>query len=190
MSMDPPQGDLPFYREALRRLVTARIAELSRPQNEAELALLESDLAHIQAPDFGRCETCAAAIDFARLLADPGIRYCGRCGQHYFWEQDVNYRFVWRVGTAYERQQNPMGSIVGKTRWELPSLNMREEDWARHRADLDARRAFRDLLICRPTPSGAERWISISGRPIFDESGAFKGYRGYARELPGPPAGR
>jgi diguanylate cyclase (GGDEF)-like protein/PAS domain S-box-containing protein len=60
---------------------------------------------------------------------------------------------------------------------------MSEQDWAAHRAQLDARQEFRDLVICRPGLNGTERWISTSGRPIFDASGRFKGYRGVGRDI-------
>lgn len=184
--MSTPETDLPFYRNAVRRLLEARIAELG-PGHRAELAQLRLDLTRLDAPGFGICDQCRAPINFAQLLADPGIRYCGQCGQHYFWEQDEHFRFVLRMGTPFERQPPPEMQVVGKTRWELPALNMTEEDWARHRVDLEAHREFRDLVLHRPTPDGKGRWISVTGRPMFDETSRFIGYRGYARELPGPP---
>jgi PAS domain-containing protein len=186
--MKAPLADIPFYRRALRRLIAARLAELPE-KNGAEAVQLRLDAVRLKAPHFGVCESCGITIDFARLLADPGIRQCGQCGQHYFWEQDANFRFVLRVGTPQERQPYPANLVLGKTRWELPALNMNEDDWARHRADLEAHREFRNLVILRPTPSGKPRWISVTGRPIFDAEGRFAGYRGYARELAGPPDG-
>jgi PAS domain-containing protein len=180
--------DVSAHREALRRLVQSRIAEVQAAGGRlAELALLRADLAYVGEPCFAICQDCAAAIDFSHLLVDPGMRHCARCGQHFFWEQDENYRFVLRVGSARESQPYPAERVIGKTRWELPTLNLTADDWAKHRADLEARREFRDLLISRPAPSGKPRWIRVTGRPVFDDEGRFTGYRGYAREVPEPP---
>ena len=101
----------------------------------------------------------------------------------FYWEQDESLRFVQRIGSAWERRAYPQASTIGKTRWELPALNMTEADWARHRADLEARREFRNLEIERPLPTGETRWISTSGRPVFDADGRFRGYRGIGRDI-------
>jgi PAS domain S-box-containing protein len=101
----------------------------------------------------------------------------------FYWEQDEHYRFVARVGNAWERRAYPAEQVIGKTRWELQALNLTEADWARHRADLEARREFRNLEVERPLPGGGTRWISTSGRPIFDAEGRFRGYRGVGSDV-------
>ncbi|MFY9313928.1 MAG: PAS domain S-box protein [Burkholderiales bacterium] len=101
----------------------------------------------------------------------------------YYWEQDENFRFTKRIGMLWEQRAGTVESVIGKTRWELPASNMSEADWGRHRADLVAQREFRDLEIERRLPSGESRWISTSGRPIFDAAGRFRGYRGVGRNI-------
>lgn len=174
-----------LHRDVLQGLIIERLERLAEsPQDRsAEAELLRKDLSWVAAPGFGLCQECGAVIDLARLIEDPGLRFCGRCGQHYYWEQDESFRFVLRIGTALERRPFPPELVIGKTRWELPALNMTAEDWERHRADLAAHREFRDLLILRPNAADAIRWISVSGRPVFDVDGRFIGYRGYAREV-------
>ena len=103
----------------------------------------------------------------------------------FYWEQDEQYRFITRVGHTWEQRAFPASEVLGKTRWELPALNMSAEDWQRHRADLEARREFRNLEIERPLPGGATRWISTNGRPIFDAQGRFRGYRGVGSDITG-----
>jgi len=101
----------------------------------------------------------------------------------FYWEQDEQYRFVARVGSTWERRAYPSEEVVGRTRWELPALNLTESDWARHRADLEARREFHNFEVERPLPGGGARWISTSGRPMFDAEGRFRGYRGVGRDI-------
>jgi diguanylate cyclase (GGDEF)-like protein/PAS domain S-box-containing protein len=93
-----------------------------------------------------------------------------------YWEQDDQYRFTSSSGSG------PEWIVNGKKRWDFKYDNMSEADWAAHIALLDARKPFRDLELCR-APSGRKVWVSVSGEPMFDASGAFKGYRGVGRAI-------
>ena len=72
---------------------------------------------------------------------------------------------------------------IGKTRWELPHLEPEEEAWRKHRETLDAHLPFRDFELARPRPNGGRRYWSVSGLPVFDETGRFVGYRGLGRHI-------
>jgi len=74
-------------------------------------------------------------------------------------------------------------NVIGRTRWELPWVGVTEEQWAAHRAALDARQPFRHFEYRRTVADGSERWVSISGEPVFGESGAFAGYRGVGTDI-------
>jgi diguanylate cyclase (GGDEF)-like protein/PAS domain S-box-containing protein len=101
-----------------------------------------------------------------------------------FWEQDEQYRFTSVSGVDSGKvTQTRADLIIGKKRWEQDYTNMSADDWAKHIAILDARQPFRDLELSRPDDSGKTIWITISGEPIFDSSGAFKGYRGVGKEI-------
>jgi len=115
--------------------------------------------------------------------SEQRFRVLSELSADFYWEQDEQLRFVERVGHTWERHSYPAADVIGKTRWELSALNMSEEDWQRHRADLEARREFRNLEVERPLPSGGTRWISTSGRPIFDAEGRFRGYRGVGSDV-------
>src|SRR5258706_12425724 len=72
---------------------------------------------------------------------------------------------------------------VGKRRWDFKYEKMTERDWSAHIAVLDARKPFRDLEFCRLDESGRKTWVNVSGEPVFDASGAFKGYRGVGKDI-------
>src|SRR5947207_5667935 len=74
-------------------------------------------------------------------------------------------------------------SVLGKTRWELPTLNMTEADWTAHRALLQAHQPFRDLQWHRLDNAGKLQIATISGKPILDSGGRFRGYRGIGRDI-------
>jgi len=102
-----------------------------------------------------------------------------------FWEQDEAYRYtIFTLPNAYPRA--PRGDdCLGKQRWDMPYVNMTTEGWAVHKADLDARRAFRDLELCWLDERGNKVWWSVSGEPMYAEDGSFKGYRGVGKDITG-----
>lgn len=59
-----------------------------------------------------------------------------------YWEQDAEYRF-----TEFEGRLRPLVGTagIGRRRWEIPSLNMTDADWAVHRQLLESRQPF-DVL--------------------------------------------
>jgi head-tail adaptor len=72
---------------------------------------------------------------------------------------------------------------VGKTRWELAERDGAEAQWVRYRADLTARRPFRDFRYQYRGIDDEVRHISVSGLPVFDEQRVFLGYRGTLRAI-------
>jgi len=53
-----------------------------------------------------------------------------------------------------------------------------QEGWEKIRQGLKERREFKDFEYRYNHPDGKVRYLRVSGKPIFDESGAFAGYRG------------
>jgi diguanylate cyclase (GGDEF)-like protein/PAS domain S-box-containing protein len=101
----------------------------------------------------------------------------------WYWEQDENFRFTMISETVHKRIGNLPYSVIGKTRWELPTLNVSESEWAAHRAQLEAHLPFRDLQWQRKDENGVLHIASVSGEPIFDATGKFRGYRGIGRDI-------
>ncbi|MBK8535180.1 MAG: EAL domain-containing protein [Candidatus Competibacteraceae bacterium] len=99
----------------------------------------------------------------------------------WFWEQDAQFRFTY-FSTGLAQTHIPSTELLGKARWEL-STNLTPEQWAAHRAMLDAHQPFRKFEYCIRTDAGEERWLSINGQPQFDERGCFSGYRGAGRDI-------
>jgi diguanylate cyclase (GGDEF)-like protein/PAS domain S-box-containing protein len=98
----------------------------------------------------------------------------------WYWEQDEHFRFVEAGGDAHSPVR---ADGIGRTRWEAPGANLSAAQWAAHRALLEQHLAFRDFEYGRLSRDGVWRYISVSGEPIFDAMGAFRGYRGTARDI-------
>ena len=100
-----------------------------------------------------------------------------------YWEQDDQFRFTSMTGRGSERVNVRGFPLLGKKRWEQNYVNMTADAWAEHMALLEAHKPFREMELCRPDEAGKKVWISISGEPVFDQSGTFTGYRGVGKDI-------
>lgn len=118
----------------------------------------------------------------AIAASEARFRSLTHLSSDWYWEQDERFRFTQLAGSRFAR--TPLPDLpLGKTRWDLPALNLGDADWARHRADLEAHRPFRDFEIRRPDTGSGPNWLSTSGEPTFDGNGRFTGYRGVGRDI-------
>ncbi|MFO1198627.1 MAG: ATP-binding protein [Burkholderiaceae bacterium] len=101
----------------------------------------------------------------------------------WYWEQDETLRYVSTTATTSHRAGGDGERWLGKFRWELPDTEPLDGDWGEHRAQLEARMPFHDLLLRRRGLDGAVHYVSVSGEPVFDGEGRFLGYRGVARDV-------
>ena len=127
-----------------------------------------------------------AELEKAELAArdsEARFRSLAELSSDIYWEQDHDYRFTSFSGTGTKGSSPANLQWIGQKRWEQQYLNRSAADWTAHIADLDARRSFRDLELCRLTEAGDKVWISVSGEPVLDASGNFKGYRGVGRDI-------
>jgi PAS domain S-box-containing protein len=118
----------------------------------------------------------------ALMESEARFRSLTALSSDWYWEQDAQFRFVQFVGEANAFRAT-RERWEGKTRWELPYLNLTEADWDAHRAILYAHKEFRDLEIARLIDDGTVGWMSISGEPVHDARGVFTGYRGIGRNI-------
>jgi diguanylate cyclase (GGDEF)-like protein/PAS domain S-box-containing protein len=122
--------------------------------------------------------------DEALRASEERFRSLTQLSSDFYWETDGRHRLL---TTQHGRGHRPLaknGKQFGKARWELPSTSPDAAGWAGHRALLDAHQPFRDFEFARiDDDGGVERHVAISGEPVFDTSGAFKGYRGVGKDI-------
>jgi len=116
--------------------------------------------------------------------SEQRFRDIAEVGSDWIWETDEQHRFRLFRGESLRPTGYAEQELVGKARWELMGVGLADEDhWRRHRADLDARRPFRDFRYSLVDKFGRPLHLSISGKPIYDASGGFRGYRGTATNI-------
>ncbi|GMV58882.1 MAG: hypothetical protein AMXMBFR72_19830 [Betaproteobacteria bacterium] len=101
----------------------------------------------------------------------------------WYWEQDEQFRFTYISSAVENKTGIAPNTHLGKTRWELPELELTDAQWAAHRADLDAHRPFRNFVMRRTDRDGRPVFVSVSGEPVFDAQGRFRGYWGVGRNV-------
>jgi PAS domain S-box-containing protein len=103
----------------------------------------------------------------------------------WYWETDPDHKFT-RV-TDYERllaRGFAPVSRIGLTRWEFATdVEAKPEKWELHRSMLEARQPFRDFVYPAARTDGSPVYYKISGKPVFDASGEFRGYRGTGSDV-------
>ncbi len=138
-----------------RRAYLVRVADISeRKQSEAQLKASEQRFR-----------------DLSELSSD------------WFWEQGPDLRFTQFVQGLNKSERKDESILIGRLRWELPFItDLADPKWDEHRRALEAREPFADFVFAIEGTSGG-CWVSISGKPLFDELGQFLGYRGTGKDI-------
>jgi diguanylate cyclase (GGDEF)-like protein/PAS domain S-box-containing protein len=101
----------------------------------------------------------------------------------WYWEQDEHFRFTDVSSEIGTKAGISARDHVGKTRWELPGIELSQAEWDRHIVLLKAHQSFDGFTYQRVGANGEMRYFRMSGRPIFDAQGRFSGYRGVGKDV-------
>ncbi len=119
----------------------------------------------------------------ALAAGEQQFRDFAESASDWFWEQDAQLRFTW-ISPRFEAITGiDVAALLGRRREELASPEELPSDLAAHALQLNQHRPFRDYVRPRRGPDGRLRWLSSSGKPVFDEAGTFRGYRGSGRDI-------
>ena len=125
----------------------------------------------------------AATTAFAPDGNEGRYRDFAEAASDWFWELDRDLRFSYMSKSIHAPAAEFAAEFLGKPITEVRAGGLGRTDWSPLVEAQLARRPFRDFRFRRTTPSGGVRHLSISGVPIFDADGAFRGYRGIGRDI-------
>ncbi len=139
-------------------------------------------------PDGGTVHTFSDVTHFAEAQtalhqSENRFRSLTALSSDWYWEQDENFKFVRVDGNAFVGKDATAKAYMGLTRWETGAHGLSDAQWAEHRRVLDSHQTFRNFEMQRPDGQGSVTWTSISGMPVFDDEGVFRGYRGIGRDI-------
>lgn len=100
----------------------------------------------------------------------------------WYWEQDENGQFIKIFGPVLEMLGIRIDSAQGNMRdndsagWNEIERDILEENLA-------TRRPFLDFVYSRINPDGSQKYLMVSGEPVFDSSARFISYRGIGKDV-------
>ena len=99
----------------------------------------------------------------------------------WMWETDGEHRFVHVSDNVQDICGIPVDEVLASN-WLETVKGHDTAEWKAHAADLEAHRPFESFRFERHDVGGAVRHHVLSGWPVFDQTGRFRGYRGVGRD--------
>jgi PAS domain S-box-containing protein len=99
----------------------------------------------------------------------------------WFWEIDPDYKFTILTENAFGSNA---ADRIGTACWDRAlDLETEPEKWRLLRAALESRKPFRDFVYRSMSGDGSPIYVKASGKPVFDDNGEFRGYRGAGADV-------
>ena len=138
-------------------------------ETEREAALRESHQAVLDAQ--------------AELQSEQRFRHFAASASDWYWEMDAQLRFSYFSERFTDVTGVAPEVLLGKTREETGIPDVDPAQWHAHLEALKNHRPFRNFTHPRVKDDGATVWLSISGTPVYNDSGTFIGYRGVGTDI-------
>ncbi len=115
--------------------------------------------------------------------SEQRFRDYAETGSDWLWESGPDH-----LVTTVSEHLNAVGiapsRLTGVARWDIATdVESESEKWRWHRTMLDAHQPFRDFVYSTKSEIGTPVYVRTSGKPFFDASGNFLGYRGTATDI-------
>ncbi len=125
------------------------------------------------------------AIESALRNSEQHLRDVTEAASDWTWEMDQQFRLSFVSERFYTLTGVSQSQVVGRTRWELAGDDPQSAIWKRHYDDLQQHRPFRDFVYPArfPLAAGRKYYFKVSGKPVFDKTGQFEGYRGTGTDV-------
>lgn len=184
--------DAAFYRETDRRAMQqAEVVEYERPYlfaGRTHWMLVRKSALRLAD---GQQYVVLVLIDVTKRRAaeerlresEARFRSLNELSVDWYWEQDEHFRFTFLSSHVDLATGQSAASALGHTRWEAAGIDWAAADWEAHKATYRDHKPFRNFVYKRTGADGTPRWLDISGEPIIDEAGRFRGYRGVGRDV-------
>jgi PAS domain S-box-containing protein len=185
----------PDERDRVRRLIELQargevsadeIFRLLLPDGSIKVVHLAS---YALRGDGGELEIVGAVSDITKVKAaedalrenEQRFRDYAETASDWFWEIGPNYEVTRLTRNAFNSDPSDR---IGRPYWHYAlDLGTESEKWRILRETLDERRPFRDFVYCSSGGGGSPMYVKASGKPVFDVSGEFRGYRGTGSDV-------
>ena len=178
------KGQFEFdFRIVLPDGVTKRVHSVAHPLVRRDGDVSEIIGTHVDVTEqYAARERLENAVDALRE-SEQRFRDYAETASDWLWESGPDHR-ISRI-TDHPNAEGILASgLVGLHRWDIASdVESEPEKWRLHRETLDAHLPFRDLVYHAADRFGSPIYVQTSGKPFFDASGNFLGYRGVSTDI-------
>jgi PAS domain S-box-containing protein len=119
----------------------------------------------------------------AQRASEERFRDFAETASDWYWETDADHRFTYVSERIRTLGMDP-GLMIGKRRTDI-ALDMDDDDakWRAHLSSLARHEPFANFVYRYRVGDSPTRYSCTSGKPLFDRSGRFLGYRGTGRDV-------
>jgi diguanylate cyclase (GGDEF)-like protein len=128
-------------------------------------------------------ETRVAERTEALRLSESRLASLVSLSSDWIWEQDALGRLTYLSEGAMLTAALPEGALLGRRVQELDGFECDELTVRRYLQACADLQPFRDVVHGVRAGDGNQRYVSISGEPVFEVSGVFTGYRGVGTDV-------
>jgi PAS domain S-box-containing protein len=188
-----------FHPDDLDRVnetISRAVREKTSFGNEFRIIHPDGTIRHVEAindPVFSTSgellEIVATGVDVTeRKRAEEALRESetkfrdyAETASDWFWETGPDHKFTLLTENAFDSDP---ADRIGTTCWDHAlDLEAEPEKWRVIQTTLDSRKSFRDFVYCSARRNGSPMYVKASGKPVFDASGEFRGYRGTGTDV-------
>jgi PAS domain S-box-containing protein len=99
----------------------------------------------------------------------------------WLWETSPDCKFTLLTENAFGSDP---AHRIGTACWDHAlDVETEPEKWRLVRETIDSHKPFRDFVYCTAGGAGAPMYVKVSGKPVFDSGGKFRGYRGTGTDV-------
>ena len=118
--------------------------------------------------------------------SEARFRDLAELGSDWIWQTDKELRFTYISDRFFEVSGINPDQILGRRRKDMADFDSDEvtkQKWHKHQDDMENRRPFRRFEYALPCTDGKLIQIRLAGKPFYNDSGEFLGYRGTGTDI-------
>ncbi len=115
--------------------------------------------------------------------SEQRLRDIADSASDFFWESDSNGRLLYVSDRFAEFVGSHTEAMLGRLGFQDQLADISDPDWPVLLECMRLREPYRNLRVPVTTMAGEHKILQASGKPIFDEAGAFQGYRGACSDI-------
>lgn len=115
--------------------------------------------------------------------SEQRLRDFAYAASDWFWETDADLRFTFVAQRTETADRLQAKDLIGKDPGDLDLTETDASVLKRHLKHLGQQKEIRNFVYSMRQRNGSLRHFRVSGRPLFDDAGAFLGYRGVGTDI-------